>query len=235
MSYESVVITNDRERWLAAGSPPVPTLVLDGTAHVLQHPGQAATLLGLESPWTAGDAGPVAADVDAVVAAWLEIAEATTWDALLEPLPRLGRTPLALAVDTFIGIQALTGAYDSGWFHWPGNPVTGETGDAAVVEYEASLVAGIAGRDDLLAFLRPIAAAWRKVALDHEHVLLVEPGRKVRAPRGELSWLELLEAQRLHAAQHYRQATTFLRARGHGVPALDLAQLDGLQLPAVAY
>jgi hypothetical protein len=235
VSYESVLITHDRERWLAAGSPPVPTLVLDGTAHVLQHPGQAAALLGFESTAPAGDAGRVAGDVDAVVAAWLELAEVVPWDALLEPLPRLRRTPLALGVDTFIGIQALTAAYDSGWFHWPGNVDTGETGDRAVIEYEASIVAGITRRDDLLAFLRPVAAGWRRVVLDQEHALLVEPDRPVRAPRGKLSWLDLLEAQRLHAAQHYRQATTFLCARGHAVPALDLAQLHGLLLPSVAY
>ena len=235
MSYDSVVITDDRERWLAAGSPPVPTLVLDREAHVLQHPGQAAALLGLETPEPAGDAARVARDVEAVVAAWLELAEDAPWDALLEPLPRLARTPLALAVDTFIGVGALAGAYDSGWFHWPGDPTTGETGDACVIAYEASLVAGIAARDDLLAFLRPLAAAWRRVAADHEHALLVEPDRRIGAPRGELSWLELLEAQRLHAAQHLRQATAFLAARGHAVPALDLATLQGLRLPAIVY
>jgi hypothetical protein len=199
VSYESVVITDDRDRWLAAGSPPVPTLVLDGTAHTLQHPGQAPALLGLAAPWPASDAARVAADIDAVAAAWLELAETAPWDDLLEPLPGLGRTPLALAVDTFIGLDALARAYDSGWFHWPGDPVTGETGDAAVVAYEAAVLAEITDREDLLAFLRPIAAAWRGVARDGD------PDRRVQAPRGELSWLELLEAQRLHSAGHYRQ------------------------------
>jgi hypothetical protein len=143
VSYESVVITEDRPRWLAAGSPPVPTLVLDGTAHALQHPGQAAALLGLETPASEGDAGQVARDVDAVVEAWLELAARTPWEALLQPLPRLRRTPLALAVD--------------------------------------------------------------------------------------------IEAQRLHAAQHYRQATTFVRSLGHPVPDLDLGQLHGLHLPSTVY
>jgi hypothetical protein len=229
------VITDDRERWRAAGSPPVPTLVLDGVAHVLQHPGQAEALLGFPAAGAPAEAAQVARDIDAVVGAWLELAEAAPWPVLLERLPRLGRTPLALAVDTFIGIAALAGAHESGWFHWPGDPRTGETGDAAVVAYEASLVAEVEGRDDLLAFLRPVAAAWHAVALDHDPALLVEPDRPVRAPRGELTWVELLEAQRLHAAQHLRQATTFLGARGERVPALDLAQLDGLRLPAKAY
>jgi hypothetical protein len=235
VSYESVVITDDRARWVAAGSPPVPTLVLDGVAHVLQHPGQAAELLGLGTRGRAGDAAEVAGHVDLVATAWLQLAARTPWAALLEPLPQLGRTSLALAVDTFIGIDALASAFDSGWFHWPGNVVTGETGDDAVVGYERSIVAGIAGRDDLLAFLRPVGERWRHVAREHELWLGGDPDRAVRAPRGELSWGELLEAQRLHAAQHYRQATTFLRSLGHPVPELDLAQLHGLRLPAVAY
>jgi hypothetical protein len=228
--YESVVITDDRERWLAAGSPPVPTLVLDGTAHVLQHPEQAAELLGLGARGPAGDPHTVAGHVAAVVSAWLELAAGAEWAAMLEPLPRLRRTPLALGVDTFIGIDALAASHDSGWFHWPGDPTTGETGDAAVVAYEASLVAGIDGRDALLAFLRPVGVRWHDVCA-REH----DASRIVRGPRGELTWRELLEAQRLHAAQHYRQATTFLRAQGYAVPGLDLEQLDGLRLPLVAY
>jgi hypothetical protein len=230
VSYESVVITDDRERWLAAGSPSVPTLVLDGEAHVLQHPGQAAALLGLAWQEPGGEAARVADDVAAVSAAWLELVETARWDALGEPLPRLARTPLALAVDTFIGLDALAGAHASGWFHWPGDPVTRATGDAAVIAYEASLVAGIHSRDDLLAFLRPVAAAWRRVAAGPH-----DPERRIGAPRGELSWLELLEAQRLHAAQHLRQATAFLVDGGHAVPVLDLGTLAGLRLPAVAY
>ena len=57
----------------------------------------------------------------------------TPWEALLEPMPVLGRTPLALAVDASVGITALLEPFTTGWFHWPGNPVTGETGDQAVV------------------------------------------------------------------------------------------------------
>jgi hypothetical protein len=57
----------------------------------------------------------------------------------------------------------------------------------------------------------------------------------VRTPRGELTWVGLLEAQRLHAAQHYRQATTFIASQGQPVPDLDLARLHGLELPQAVY
>jgi hypothetical protein len=235
VEFESVVITDDRQRWLAAGSPSVPTLVIDGTAHVLQHPGQAGTLLGLETPPGLRDAWQVAWDLDAVVEAWLELVTTTPWEALVEPLPRLRRTALALAVDTMIGVAALPGAFTSGWFHWPGNPRTGETGDEAVVAYEEAILSEISGRADLLAFARPVADAWRTFLLDHDEALRGEPDRPVRAPRGDLPWVSLLEAQRLHAAGHYRQATTFVGSLGHGVPSLDLASLSDLKLSAVVY
>lgn len=202
---------------------------------MLQHPSQVGKLLGLATPPELRDAWQVAWDVDAVVEAWLELTTTTPWEVLLEPLPGLGRTSLALAVDTSIGIAVLPDAFTSGWFHWPGNPRTGETGDSAVVAYEASIVAEIGDRGDLLAFLQPVAEAWRAFLIDHDLGLRTEPDRAVRAPRGGLSWVSLLEAQRLHAAQHYRQATTFIGALGHALPELDLERLYGLELPQAIY
>jgi hypothetical protein len=213
----------------------VPTLVVDGVPHVLQHPSQAAVVLGFEPPPALRDAWQVAWDVDAIAHAWLGVAEATPWDALLEPVPGLGRTPLALTVDALVGIAALTDALVSGWFHWPGNPRTGELGDASVVAYEASIVGGIRDRDDLLAFARPVVRGWRDGIADHDDVLRREPDRMLQAPRGALTLVELLEAQRLHAAQHYRQATTFLAAQGQPIPALDFDGLYGLRLPDAIY
>ena len=66
---------------------------------------------------------------------------------------QLGRLPLALAVDTMVGIAAIPPAFSSGWFHWPGNPRTGETGDDAVVAREVEIVATIEDREGLLAFV----------------------------------------------------------------------------------
>jgi hypothetical protein len=226
-----VVISEQRERWLADGSPPVPTLVVDGTPHVLQHPSQAAALLGIEVPPALRDAVRVAWDLDDIAQALVELAGTAPWDALREPVPVLGRTPLALVVDAANGIAQLPDAFSSGWFHWPGNPQTGETGDAAVVAYEASIVAGIARRDDLLAFVEPVARSWHAFARAEEDAFAAEPERSVRTPRGALTWVELLEAQRLHAAQHYRQAAAGIPAGGHAPPALDFGAMVGLRLP----
>jgi hypothetical protein len=230
-----VVISEQRERWLADGSPPVPTLVLGGEAHVLQHPQQAAKLLGFEVPARLRDAWEVAWDIDAVAQAWVEVVTVTDWDVLRTPLPRLERLPLALAVDAMVGIVALPPAFESGWFHWPGNPRTGETGDASVVAYEAEIVSTIGDREGLIAFVRPSAESWRTFLFEHEDEIRAEPDRPMHTPRGELPWVGLLEAQRLHAAQHYRQATTFIAAQGEPVPDVDFAGMHGLELPQFVY
>ena len=235
MEFESVVISIERERWIADGSPPVPTLVIDGTPHVLQHPSQAGLLLGLETPPALRDALQVAWDIDAVAESFLELVTTTPWDALLTPMPVLNRTPLALAVDASVGIKALLEPFATGWFHWPGNPETGETGDQSVVAYEASIVAAIGDRGDLLALVGPVAEAWRSFVAENEDAFRADPARPLRTPRGELTWVELLEAQRLHAAQHYRQAVTQVASLGQPVPALELATLYGMRLPAAIY
>ena len=51
----------------------MPTLDVGGVAHVLQHPRQAAELLGLATPSALRDARKVAWDVDTLVDAWLEL------------------------------------------------------------------------------------------------------------------------------------------------------------------
>jgi hypothetical protein len=229
------VISEQRERWLADGSPPVPTLVIDGTPHVLQHPSQAGALLGLMTPPALRDAVRVAWDIDSVMQAFVQLASETPWDGLLSSMPVLNRTPLALAVDASVGIDALREPFAGGWFHWPGNPATGVTGDAAVVAYEASIVATIGDRDSLLAFVVPVAERWRAYVAENAEAFRSDPARRVRTPRGELTWVELLEAQRLHAAQHYRQAVTQVASLGHPVPALDLTSLYGMRLPVTIY
>jgi hypothetical protein len=221
-----VAITEQRERWLAAGAPPVPTLVLDGVAHALQHPGHAAALLGVQPPPGLRDAWSVAAEIDTVVDAWLELAAMTPWPVLTAPGVVLGRTPLALTVDALAGVAALTAALWTGWFHWPGNPETGATGDAEIGPYEASIVGRIANRDDLLGFARRVARGWSAALSEHEETMRSDPAQTLSTPRGELALVELLEAQRLHCAGHYRQAT----AAPGVVRTLDLVTLPGLVL-----
>lgn len=202
---------------------------------MLQHPTQAAELLGLTVPDELRDATRTAWDIDTLMAAWLELARKTPWGALLSPLPGLGRTPLALAVDASVGISALSAGLTSGWFPWPGNLMTGETGDAAVVAYEASVVDTIENRDDLVGFVETVAASWRAFVLEQGDAIAADPGRTIDAPRGSLSAVALLEAQRLHCAQHFRQAITQVASLGHPTPELEFSEMYGLRLPQSIY
>jgi hypothetical protein len=177
----------------------------------------------------------VAWDIETLMEAWLNLARETPWQALQTPGPVLGRTPLALAVDAAVGIEALTEPFATGWFHWPGNPRTGELGDQVVVAYEASIVETIDSRHDLLAFVGRVRRAWCEFVAAREPELRADPARPVRTPRGPLSFVELLEAQRLHCAQHYRQASTHVDALGHPTPQMDLDALYGLRLPVSIY
>ena len=97
------------------------------------------------------------------------------------------------------------------------------------------MVATIGERADLLAFVEPVAEAWRRFAVENEELFQEDPARPVRTPRGGLTWVALLEAQRLHAAQHYRQAATHIAAAGHSIPALDFDAMYGLRLPQSIY
>jgi hypothetical protein len=139
-------------------------------------------------------ADQVACDIDAIAGAFLELAATTPWEGLLTPMPGLNRTPLALGVDASVGIKALLKPFTSGWFHWPGNPISGETGDAAVVAYEASIVATIDDRDGLLSFMRPVAEAWRTF-VSWQDGFRADPRSAVWNTTGRLTWVRLLETR----------------------------------------
>ena len=136
-----MVITEHRERWEAAGSPPVPTLVVGGTPHVLQHPSRGR---GAARPRRNGAARRRSAGGMGHRRDRRGVAGARSRSRRGRPCRSrcrgLARTPLDLGVDSLVGIAALTRALSTGWFHWPGNPDTGETGDATVVGYQASIV-----------------------------------------------------------------------------------------------
>jgi hypothetical protein len=207
-------------------------MVVDGVVHALQYPNQAAAILGMGGPSVNRDAWRMALDINTIVEGWLALASKTPWPALLVPGVTRGRTPLALTIDALIGISALADAVPSAWFHWPGNPKTNGVGDRAGAEYQACVAGRIFNRADLLLFAEAVADRWRLVLAANVNLIQLEPERLVNAPRGELALVELLEAQRLHAAQHYRQAIASLEAQGIEPEPIDLSALDGLRLPS---
>jgi hypothetical protein len=60
---------------------------------------------------------------------------------------------------------------------------TGETGDRTVVDYEASIVAAIATRVDLLGFVEPVAARWRAFDAANDEAFAADPARPLARAR----------------------------------------------------
>ncbi len=220
--------------WRAAGAPLLPALLVDGVSHSLGHPVQVATLLGL-----AGGAvqDPVSTgwDLHRVLEAWLDALALVPWAAVLEETPSRGRTTRELAINTFVPVGLLPAAFIEGRFAWPGDPLTGEPGDDALRAHELRIEASITGTESFAAFAEPIRLAWAEFLLEEEQALRAAPDRDVATPAGSLPYGALLDAQRMHAAQHYRQVTTFFEATGRKVPDFRPESLGGLHLPAQVY
>jgi hypothetical protein len=59
---------------------------------------------------------------------------------------------------------------------------------------------------------------------------------EVTSPRGRVTYANLLDSQRWHAAFHYRQLLAFLGGRGYDLTrALSLETLGGLSLPGEVF
>lgn len=212
----------------------LPALVVEGVVHSLNHPVQVASLLGL-----AGDAiqDPVQAgwDLHRLLEAWLEALALVPWSAVVEATPSRERTARELAINTFVPVGLMPAAFREGLFAWPGDPVTGEPGDAALRAYELAIEATATDLERLVELADPIRRAWAEFLVEEEEALRERPERDVRTSAGQLPYAALVDAQRLHAAQHFRQVTTFFEATGKKVPAFRPESLKGLRLPARIY
>jgi hypothetical protein len=229
-----VDVAGANDRWQSAGAPILPALVVDGVAHPVSHPVQVASLLGGLRAAAVEDPVPIARDLGRILGAWVETVAAVPWEALLEPTPSRGRTALDLAINTFVPVELLPRAFHEGTFPWPGDPVAGVPGDDALRAHELTVAARLTGTIELMHFIGPIRAAWTAFLGEAAEALQRTPDREVTTPAGALPYRGLLDAQRLHAAQHLRQVTTFLAASGRPVPELR-AESFGLRLPARIY
>ena len=210
MEFESLNAAEGegRRRWIGAGRPTVPSLVLDGQAHPLLHVSQIAELLGLEPP-AAGSAELEGRRALAVLFAWLAQIRDADWELFLEPTPSRGRTLRNLTVNVFHPFELLPGAWASGEFPW--RPEEDEAREAALED-----------RDALLVWAEAAAGRWWSF-LDLEDVGPRDP--VVTSPRGETRFSALVSFQHWHAAYHYRQLVHVL-----GFDE-DEGLLSGLALP----
>ena len=205
-------------RWVDAGRPIVPCLLVGRVASPILHVAQLATMLGLEAPAHLA-VTRLAWDGAAVLDAWLKLIRPLDQETLTAPTPSRGRSLRNLTVNVFHPFELLPTAFETGRFDW--DPTLDEDREAAV-QNAAAVVAYASDRH----------LAWQDWLRENESDLLARDP-DITSPRGHVTYANLLDSQRWHAAFHYRQLLAFLDGRGHDLTdAHSLASLDGLTLPA---
>ena len=205
-------------RWVDAGRPIVPCLLVGRVTSPILHVAQLATMLGLEAPAHLA-VTRLAWDGAAVLDAWLKLIRPLDQETLTAPTPSRGRSLRNLTVNVFHPFELLPTAFETGRFDW--DPTLDEDREAAV-QTAAAVVAYASDRH----------LAWQDWLRENESDLLARDP-DITSPRGHVTYANLLDSQRWHAAFHYRQLLAFLDGRGHDLTdAHSLASLDGLTLPA---
>ena len=204
-------------RWADAGRPPVPSLLVDGVASPILHVSQLASMLGLQAPAQL-ESTRLAWDTVSVLDAWVELIGPLDLETLTAPTPSRGRSLRNLTVNVFHPFELLPVAFETGRFDW--DPDLDARREAML--QDASAVVAYAGDG---------CATWRNWLQENEARLLTHDP-EITSPRGRVTYANLLDSQRWHAAFHYRQLLAFLDGRGHDLTrALSLESLGGLSLP----
>jgi hypothetical protein len=220
VEFESVNICepDGAARWVDAGRPIVPCLLVGRVASPILHVAQLATMLGLEAPAHLA-VTRLAWDGAAVLDAWLKLIRPLDQETLTAPTPSRGRSLRNLTVNVFHPFELLPTAFETGRFDW--DPTLDEDREAAVQDAAA-----------VVAYASDRHLAWQDWLRENESDLLARDP-DITSPRGHVTYANLLDSQRWHAAFHYRQLLAFLDGRGHDLTdAHSLASLDGLTLPA---
>ena len=205
-------------RWVDAGRPIVPCLLVGRVASPILHVAQLATMLGLEAPAHLA-VTRLAWDGAAVLDAWLKLIRPLDQETLTAPTPSRGRSLRNLTVNVFHPFELLPTAFETGRFDW--DPTLDEDREAAVQDAAA-----------VVAYASDRHLAWQDWLRENESDLLARDP-DITSPRGHVTYANLLDSQRWHAAFHYRQLLAFLDGRGHDLTgARSLASLDDLKLPA---
>jgi hypothetical protein len=209
------------DRWVASGSPLVPSVVVGGVASPILHVSQLATMLGVDAPAQL-EVSRLAWDTTAVLDAWLTLIRPLDFETLTMPTPSRGRSLRNLTVNVFHPIELLPTAFDEGRFDW--DPTVDDVREATLED--AATVVGYA---------TDRYVDWQDWLLEREAELLARDP-DVDSPRGTVTYRNLLDSQRWHAAFHYRQLLSFLEGRGHDLTgALSPASLRSLDLPPEIY
>ena len=205
-------------RWVDACRPIVPCLLVGGVASPILHVSQLATMLGLEAPAHLA-VTRLAWDGAAVLDAWLKLIRPLDQETLTAPTPSRGRSLRNLTVNVFHPFELLPTAFETGRFDW--DPTLDEDREAALQDAAA-----------VVAYASDRQLTWQDWLREREGDLLARDP-DITSPRGRVTYANLLDSQRWHAAFHYRQLLAFLDGRGHDLTgARSLASLHSLTLPA---
>lgn len=205
-------------RWADTGRPIVPCLLVGGVASPILHVSQLAATLGLESPANL-EVTRLAWDAAAVLDAWLKLIRPLDQETLTAPTPSRGRSLRNLTVNVFHPFELLPTAFETGRFDW--DPTLDEDREASLQDAAA-----------VVAYASDRHLAWQDWLRESESDLLARDP-DITSPRGCVTFGNLLDSQRWHAAFHYRQLLAVLDGRGYDLTAArSLGSLDGLRLPA---
>lgn len=175
-------------------------------------------MLGLESPANL-EVTRLAWDAAAVLDAWLKLIRQLDQETLTAPTPSRGRSLRNLTVNVFHPFELLPTAFETGRFDW--DPTLDEDREASLQDAAA-----------VVAYASDRHLAWQDWLRESESDLLAQDP-DITSPRGCVTFANLLDSQRWHAAFHYRQLLAVLDGRGYDLTAArSLGSLDGLRLPA---
>ena len=205
-------------RWADTGRPIVPCVLLGGVASPILHVSQLAAMLGREAPAHL-EATRLAWDAAAVLDAWLKLIRPLDQETLTAPTPSRGRSLRNLTVNVFHPFELLPTAFETGRFDW--DPTLDEDREASLQDAAA-----------VVAYASDRHLAWQDwLRVSESDLLARDPD--ITSPRGCVTFANLLDSQRWHAAFHYRQLLAVLDGRGYDLTAArSLGSLDGLRLPA---
>ena len=184
------------------------------------HESQLASLLGLPAT-DATDPARTAGDTLTLLTSWCGLIEPVSWELLIAPTRSRRRTTRNLTVNVFHPFELLPEAWDNGLFAW--NPDLDDEREAQLASADAVHQYATRVSDHWAAFLTNVSGS---IGRDNPIV---------DSPRGEISFSNLLEQQRWHAAFHHRQIVDFLGSNGIATDSLDVSGFVGLDLPTELY
>jgi hypothetical protein len=216
-----------RRLWDQLDRPPLPFLVAHGRIHIIGHPIQLAGILRVEAGRASSDEATLAWDIVTLADLWSHVVTDTPWELVDAPTPSRERSTRELALNVFWFLELARAAR-----------TTRRYAPLEDLATDARRNATITTAETLVAFVDEQDRAWKAFVLDWyppDDDGVPGPTVETRGD-GPISFAQLLDSQRWHAAMHLRQATVHLAGAGmhHDVDGV-LATMRDLELPADPY